>query len=112
MTAGVGRVSRAIENIASISEENSAASEEVGASVEEVNAQMQEVTASAQSLSEMAQELQALVAQFTLSGNRADEKPGGRAIEVVEWVSAPRPTTPIPAIPPGGDGHRYGELDV
>jgi methyl-accepting chemotaxis protein len=46
MTAGAGRVSQAIENIASISEENSTASEEVGDSVEQANAQVQEVTAS------------------------------------------------------------------
>jgi hypothetical protein len=41
---------QAVENIASISEENGASTEEVSASTEEMSAQVEEVTASAQSL--------------------------------------------------------------
>jgi methyl-accepting chemotaxis protein len=55
---------QAIENIASVSEENSAAVEEVSASTEEVSAQVEEVSASAASLMDMAQGLQQLIAQF------------------------------------------------
>jgi hypothetical protein len=59
-------LTQAIENIASVSEENSAAVEEVSASTEEVSAQVEEVSASAASMMEMAQNLQQVVAQFTL----------------------------------------------
>jgi methyl-accepting chemotaxis protein len=69
MAASSGEVSVAIENIASISEENSAAAEEVSAATEEMNAQVEEVTASAQSLNAMAEQLSALIAQFKFSDN-------------------------------------------
>jgi methyl-accepting chemotaxis protein len=55
---------QAIENIASISEENSAAAEEVSAATEEMTAQVEEVYASAQTLSEMAQSLDRIAAGF------------------------------------------------
>jgi len=77
-------VTQSIENIASVSEENSAAVEEVSASAEEMSAQVEEVTASAQSLAEMAQALQQVVAQFNLSDDRQAHpdrnaiKPGSR----------------------------------
>ncbi len=61
-------VIQAIENIASVSEENSAAVEEVSASTEELNAHTQEVASSAQSLAAMAQSLNTLIAQFKLEG--------------------------------------------
>jgi methyl-accepting chemotaxis protein len=60
-------VSHAIDNIASISEENNAAVEEVSASAEEMSAQVEEGTASAQSLAKMAETLRQLVARFKLS---------------------------------------------
>ncbi|PKO00080.1 MAG: hypothetical protein CVU42_04885 [Chloroflexi bacterium HGW-Chloroflexi-4] len=61
-------VIQAIENIASVSEENGAAVEEVSASTEELNAHSQEVASSAQSLAVMAQSLNTLIAQFKLEG--------------------------------------------
>jgi methyl-accepting chemotaxis protein len=67
MSASSGEVNRAIENITSISEENSAAIEEVSASSEEMSAQVQEVTAEALTLAQMARALQEVVAQFRLS---------------------------------------------
>jgi methyl-accepting chemotaxis protein/DNA-binding LacI/PurR family transcriptional regulator len=57
-------VSTAVDNIASVSEENSASSEEVSANSEEMNTQIQEVTRLAQSLAEMARGMNELVAQF------------------------------------------------
>jgi hypothetical protein len=71
MAAGSSEVTRAIENIASVSEENSAAVEEVSASAEEMSAQVEEVTASAQSLAEMAEALQEVVTQFKLANQTA-----------------------------------------
>ncbi len=68
MDASSGVVIQAIENIASVSEENSAAVEEVSASTEELNAHTQEVASSAQSLAAMAQSLNTLIAQFKLEG--------------------------------------------
>jgi methyl-accepting chemotaxis protein len=71
MDAGAKEVTQSIENIASVSEENSAAVEEVSASAEEMSAQVEEVTASAQSLADMAHALDQVVAQFKL--NQVDE---------------------------------------
>jgi methyl-accepting chemotaxis protein len=66
MLKNAGEVSRAIENIASVSEENSAAVEEVSASTEEMTAQVEEVTASAQALEQMSLTLRQFVDQFKL----------------------------------------------
>lgn len=66
MTANTADVNEAIENIASISEENSAAVEEVSASAEEMSAQVEEVHASAGSLSEMAKGLFDEVLKFNI----------------------------------------------
>ena len=76
MSAGAHEVSQAIENIASVSEENSASVEEVSASTEEMSAQVQEVSASARSLEDKAQALQDVVAQFKLS---AEQPPSNQA---------------------------------
>jgi len=67
MEGNAGQVSRAIEGVASVSEENGAAAEEVSASVEEMSAQVEEVTASAQSLRSMAEVLQDAVGGFRLT---------------------------------------------
>jgi methyl-accepting chemotaxis protein len=67
ITASSSDLKLAVENIASISEENSAAVEEVSASTEEVLTQVEQVSTSAGSLMEMAQGLQKLVAQFSLN---------------------------------------------
>ena len=64
-------MSQAIENIASVSGENSAAVQEVSAASEEMSAQAIDVMASAQTLAGMAQTLQQLVAQFHLGAVRA-----------------------------------------
>ena len=57
----------AIENIASVSEENSASVEEVSASTEEVASQVEGVSASAEAMMEIAETLQKIVAQFKLN---------------------------------------------
>ena len=59
-------VARSVENIASISEENSASVEEVSASVDEMSAQVTTVNESAQMLTAMARNLEELVRQFKL----------------------------------------------
>ena len=61
-----GGVMQAIENVASVSEENSASVEEVSASAEEMSAQVEEVTTSADELSKMAADLHILVQRFRL----------------------------------------------
>ncbi len=70
MAANSNALNQAIENIASVSEENSAAVEEVSASTEEVSAQVEEVSASASAMVEMAQKLQQVVDQFRLNLER------------------------------------------
>ena len=64
MTADASIVTQAIENVASISQENSAAIQEVSASTQEMSAQVAEVSAAAQSLDKMAKTLQETVTQF------------------------------------------------
>jgi len=60
-------VTQSIENIASVSQQNSAAVEEVSASAEEMSAQVDKVSVSARSLAGMAQTLQQLIARFKLA---------------------------------------------
>lgn len=81
MTTNSSGLKQAVENIASVSEENSAAVEEVSASTEEVLAQVEQVSVSAASLMEMAQGLQKLVAQFSLNSETKPltESPASRA---------------------------------
>lgn len=57
-------INTAIENIASVSEENSASVEEVSASTEELTAQANELTNAIQILSDMAKQLENLTTQF------------------------------------------------
>jgi hypothetical protein len=83
MSAGSTEVTQSIENIASISEENSAAVEEVSASAEEMSAQVEEVTASAQSLAEMAQALQQVVARFKLAQEQQTRNEKKPAVKLV-----------------------------
>jgi methyl-accepting chemotaxis protein len=66
MPASAGPVTRSVESIAAVSEENSAAAEEVSAATEKMSAQAAEVVASAESLARMAAKLDALVARFRL----------------------------------------------
>ena len=66
LTQASAGVMQSIENVASVSEENSAAVEEVSASAEEMSAQVEEVTASADELSKMSSNLHNLVQRFQL----------------------------------------------
>ncbi len=66
LTQASAGVMQSIENVASVSEENSAAVEEVSASAEEMSAQVEEVTASADELSKMSSDLHNLVQRFQL----------------------------------------------
>jgi methyl-accepting chemotaxis protein len=66
LTQASAGVMQSIENVASVSEENSAAVEEVSASAEEMSAQVEEVTASADELSKMSADLHILVQRFQL----------------------------------------------
>jgi methyl-accepting chemotaxis protein len=67
MSASANQVTQAIENFASISQQNSAAVEEVSASTEEMNAQVEEVTASAGTLADMSRALKEAVSRFKLN---------------------------------------------
>jgi len=66
MSSEAARVSKAIETVAGIAEENSAATEEVSASAEEMSAQIEEIIASAQTMKEMAVSLEKSVAMFNV----------------------------------------------
>ena len=66
-------ITQAIENIASISEENSASVEEVSASAEEMSAQVTQVTGSARALADTAQTLRETVNQFKLHKENLEE---------------------------------------
>jgi methyl-accepting chemotaxis protein len=66
MTSSSVEVTHAIDNIASVSQENSASFEEVSASTEEMSAQTSEVSISAATLRKMAEDLHVTVAQFKL----------------------------------------------
>jgi len=66
ITGGATQLTELIENIASVSEENSASVQEVSASTEEVSAQVQEVSDTVKILARMAQELNDVVRSFRL----------------------------------------------
>lgn len=66
MSASTEQVNSSMQNIASISEETTASAEEVSASSEELTASIEEITASSDQLAKMAQDLQNLVGQFKL----------------------------------------------
>jgi methyl-accepting chemotaxis protein len=96
MMTSSGKVTAAMDNIASVSEENSAAVEEVSASAEEMSAQVQEVTASVQTLAEMSRNLQELVDGFRLNEGAkiqidAAQKKAGPAL----WVNGSKQTSPV-----------------
>lgn len=66
MSASAQQVSSSMLNVASISEENASAAEEVSASTQELTASIEEISSSSEQLSQMARELQNLVAKFRL----------------------------------------------
>jgi hypothetical protein len=65
---GYGIITRAMENTASVSEENSASAEEVSASAEEMRGQMEEVAGAAETLERMSVDLNGIVSLFRLNG--------------------------------------------
>lgn len=66
ISASTQQVNSSMQNIASICQESAAAAEEVSASTEELYAAVEEMSASSEHLAQMAQELQGLVARFTI----------------------------------------------
>jgi methyl-accepting chemotaxis protein len=75
------QVSKAMETVAGIAEENSAATEQVSASAQEMSAQVQEIVASSQTLKDMAILLEQSVARFKIkekANDRANQKQSGR----------------------------------
>jgi len=67
MSTNSSDLTQAIENIASVSEQNSASMEEVSASTEEVSGQAEEVSISADGLMKMARNLSQVILRFKLS---------------------------------------------
>jgi methyl-accepting chemotaxis protein/DNA-binding LacI/PurR family transcriptional regulator len=72
MKAEAGTVREAIENIASVSEENSASAEEVSSSGVDVDTQMKEVARLAQSLAETARGMHSLVAEHATAAGESE----------------------------------------
>jgi methyl-accepting chemotaxis protein len=66
MAAGAGEVGKAIDSIASVSEETAASVEEVSASAEQVNASIEQIAASSAELANMAARLTEAVSVFTI----------------------------------------------
>ncbi len=64
MSAAAEEVNASIQNVSAISEENASAAEEVSASTEELTASIEEISASSDQLAGMAQDLQKIVSQF------------------------------------------------
>ena len=64
MAAGANEVGKAIDSIASVSEETAASVEEISASAEQVNASIEQIAASAAQLANMAEKLTEAVAMF------------------------------------------------
>jgi len=78
MAASAEQVNKSVETVAGIAEENSAATEEVSAAAEEMSAQVEEIVASSQVLKDMAVYLEQSVAQFTVAENSEDANPNGK----------------------------------
>jgi len=83
MLNGSNEMMKSIENIASVSEENSASTEEVSASVEEMSAQVEEVSATSQSFLEMAENLKTLIEQFNVESAAGSSAPQPESWEPV-----------------------------
>ena len=67
MAASAGEVGQAIDSIASVSEETAASVEEISASAEQVNASIEQIATSAAELANMAEKLTQVVSIFKLS---------------------------------------------
>jgi methyl-accepting chemotaxis protein len=92
------KVGEAVENIASISEENSASVEEVSAATEEMYAQAREVAGSARSLAASAEELSAVVSKFHLGDANSQSAPAVQPVPAARRVPA-RLAQPVRAAP-------------
>ncbi|WP_418791580.1 methyl-accepting chemotaxis protein [Phosphitispora sp. TUW77] len=66
MSASTEEITSSMQNVATISEENASAAEEVSASTEELTASIEEISGSSQELAQMARELKNMVSQFRL----------------------------------------------
>ncbi|WP_418791582.1 methyl-accepting chemotaxis protein [Phosphitispora sp. TUW77] len=66
MSASTEEITSSMQNVAFISEENASAAEEVSASTEELTASIEEISGSSQELAQMARELKNMVSQFRL----------------------------------------------
>ena len=75
MHVNANLVSRSVESIAAVSEENSAATEEVSAATEEMTAQVEETVTGIRVIADMVRRLDELVAMFRLEGEPADPPP-------------------------------------
>lgn len=70
MSARAGEVTQSIENIASVSEENSASIEEVSASTSEISQQVAELSSTVAGLNELAKALQGSIERFQTGSNK------------------------------------------
>lgn len=66
IAAAAQQVNYSVQNVAAISQQNASASQEVSASTEELTASIEEMAASSESLSSMASDLQQLVSRFKI----------------------------------------------
>jgi len=97
MTGSIGKVARAMENVAAVAQENAASAEEVSATAEELSAQVEQVSGSAEELSALAEQLNQAIGGFRLNAAR-DEGDTPRAMERARGLSL-RPSAS------GGAGH-------
>lgn len=66
MSASAEQVNASVQNIAAVSEQNASVAEEVSSSTEELTASIEEMSSSSEQLAKMAQELQTVVSQFRM----------------------------------------------
>jgi methyl-accepting chemotaxis protein len=69
MSITANSVSKSVEEVAGVAEQNSAATEEVSAAAEEISAQMQQVVISGASLAKRAHEFKEIVTKYKINNN-------------------------------------------
>ena len=69
-------MSKSVEAIAAVSQQNGSTTIEMAAAAEQMTAQVQQVVASSQSVGNMANELQSAVGVFELGDNRVKQEAG------------------------------------
>ncbi len=87
MSSSASKVSRSVETVAGIAEENSAATEEVSATAQEMNAQAEQIVASSQSLKEMAIALQNSIAMFKVNEDAEEANDTNQAANIKKNVT-------------------------